>query len=447
MLLILSMLAAACTGDYSTTPTTLQHPPTSAPSAGPPNSGAEEAEPETPGDQDLVIELGGTLAVTVEHLVVTASPDGSQIDLVDGGPEGVASQPVWSPDGSSLAWVLVGQDGESVGVRGEDGETIYSSAVGSTPFYLQWNSSGQRLAYLRPAPIPVAGESDEPVPGDGAAPQGEGGLEVGLVEPGLPVTPVALGSPFFLSWAPDRDDLIAYRNQSELLYLSQEDGAVVLPAGEGPYTAPVWLTPQSVIVSDADSIDELNIETGERRELASVPGRVRFILSPNNERLAYSPAADGLLPGNQDQLIVLDLESGEEELVSQGFLLAWEWSPDSETLAWLAPAQTAEVDLVTYQRAHFNWSFWNDGNIEVGAPYLPSGLAARSYLPFFEQFAQSHKRWSPGSNAFAFAGSVDGFDGIWIQVVGHADEPVYLTPGDAVTWGPADPSGGGGSVL
>ncbi len=449
VLVALSLLAGACTGDYSSEPTTTVHPPTSEVPTTPPSTPPPDPGDPGPGDQDLVIELGGTLAVTVENLVVTVSPDGSQVDLVDGGPDGIASQPVWSPDGSRLAWAHVGPEGESVGIRSEDGDLTYSTAVGAVPFYLQWNSTGQRLAYLRSTPAPAVGEEDgeNPGGGDGGVDGGIGGVEAGLIEPGQPVVPLTSGSPFYLSWAPNRDELIALRNGSELMYLSQDAGALVLPEGGGPYTAPVWSSEVTVIVSDADSIDELNIESGERRQLAAVPGRVRFVLSPDRQRLAYSPSSDGLLPSAQDELIIVDIASGEDHVVATGLLLAWEWSPDSEILAWLAPGSSPEIGLVALQRHQFVWSFWKDGIVEEGAPYLPSDVAAQAYLPFFEQFSQSHKRWSPGSKAFAYAGSIDGFDGIWVQVVGHAEEPVYLTPGDAVTWGPADPVGGGSSVL
>ncbi len=435
--LALSLAAAACTGDYSATTSTTSTPPP----APPPNPQPVPPNSPSPGDSDLVLELGGTLAITVDNLVVTASPDGETVELVAGGRDGIASQPVWSPDGSRLAWVHLGPEGESVGVLSEDGEELSSTAEGAPPFYLQWSADGRRLAYLRSTPRSRTNEQGP----DGV--EVLGAIEAGLIDPGGPAQPLTTGSPFYLSWAPDRLELIALRNEDELLHLSEQGGVLTLPDGGGPYTAPVWSSPETVIVSDSDSIDELNIETGQRRELAQVAGRVRFILSPNKQRLAYNPTSDGVSPSETDTLRILDLNTGEEEVVSQGFILAWEWSPDSQSLAYLAPPSVDDVELVAMQRSRFIWSFWSDGDIERGAPYIPSLVDAREYLPFFEQFVQSHRRWSPTSNAFAFAGSVDGFDGIWIQVVGHADEPVFVTPGDSVTWGPADVSGGGQSVL
>lgn len=441
------LAAVACTGDYSTTPTTeaaQPQPTTTAPFVRPT---LPEGQPEAPGgDPELVIDLGGTLAITVEHLVVTASPDGEQVELVDGGPQGIASQPVWSKDGSKLAWTHVGPEGESVGIRDEEDEIQYSTAIGGAPYYLQWDEGGNQLAYLRPTPTPEPG-TDEGQNPDGAFDPGAGAVEAGIVFPGEPVLPISSGAPFFLSWAPNGEELIALRNESQLLHLSPAQGIVAIEDGDGPYTLPVWSSNTTLIVSDEDSIDELNVVSGDRRELAQVAGRVRFTLSPDKTRLAYSPAEDGLVPGGNDQLIVVDLESGAERIVTEGFLLAWEWSLDSQTLAWLAPAPIDEIEFAATQRSKFVWSFWTNGVVENGIPYLPSEIDARFYLPFFEQFVQSHHRWSPQSNAFAFAGTIEGVTGIWIQVLGFAEYPVFITPGDAVTWGPADPSGGSGSKL
>ncbi len=385
-----------------------------------------------PTTPELVAELSGTLAVTVENLIVAVSPDGSYVDLVDGGANGTATQPVWSPDGSRLAWVFVGPDGESVRVRSEGGEMLESESAVSLPFYIQWNASGRQLAYLRPSP-PAA-----PPLGDGPT----GALQAGVIEPGEPVRPVASGSPFYISWAPDADELIAYRNGNELLVLSGDADSGRVPDGAGPYTAPVWTGPDTVIVSDADSIDELNIETGVRTELVKVPGRVRFVLSPDLQRLAFSAAENGVSAGEEDRLVVRDVQTSEQSVVASGSLLAWEWSPNSESLAWLSP----EVDESASELPGFVWSFWKDGEVEAGEAYLPSATDVREYLPFFEQFAQSHHRWSPDSTAFAFAGSIEGRGGIWVQIVGQADEPSYLTQGDAVTWGPGEPPAVGSSI-
>lgn len=435
LLVVCSLMAAACTGDYSTNSPVVSAPSTTTSSSTPTPQPLDEAPvPLPPGSgQELGIEVSGTLAITVEHLVVTASPDGSNIELVDGGPDGAASQPVWSRDGSQLAWAHIGPEGESVGVRTAAGDVLYSVASGSLPFYLQWDAAGERLAYLRPEPSLSEGLG--------------GGVEAGFVRPGEPVLPADSGQPFFLSWAPEFVELVALRSATDLVHLSPDTGSITLPEGEGPYTVPVWTSDDTILVSDDDSIDELNILSGTRVEVAQTNGPVRFTLSPDRNRVAYSPAADGIGPGSNDQLIVVNLDSGNERIVTEGSLIAWEWSPDSETLAWLEPVSIDMIEQASAQRRQLVWSFWTEGVVEAGRPYLPSDLDASAYLPFFEQYAQSHTRWSPSSQAFALAGSFDGFKGIWIQAIGFADQPLFITEGDAVTWGPEDPGEASGSKL
>lgn len=428
--------ASACVGEYGpeadrarTTTTQPRNQPTT-PSTTP---GESDPEREGPADQPAIeIELSGTLAVTDEHLVVLVSPDGSEIELVDGGPDGVASQPVWSADGSMLAWSHVGEEGESVGVQGLEEDLVYSTTVGAAPFYLAWNSAADRLVYLRPD-VSSGGASN--------------GVEGGYLDPGSPSQSLATGSPFYLSWAPDVGELVALVGEAELVHIS-ESGVRAIEGGAGPYTVPAWSGLNTVVVADEDSVDELDITTGEREDLVATQGRVRFTLSPDRTKLAYSAAANGERTGPADELRVFDLETGSDRLVATGYIVAWEWAPNSETVAWLGPPTADDVELVAAQRTGLVWAFWDDGEVERGAPYFPSVLETQGYLPFFEQFAQSHHRWSPESNAFAFAGNVDGFDGVWLQVVGHAEQPLFLTPGDAVTWGPTDALGGaGGSLL
>lgn len=423
LLIALVLSATACRGDYSSQPTTTT---TSPPITLLPPPG--QATPPTTVESEPVVELGGTLAITLEHLVLLASPDGSSVDLVDGDAEGTASQPVWSPDGAALAWSHVGPEGESVGLQDAEGEVSYSIASGAAPFYLSWDSSGQRLAYLR-----MAVE--------------DGGIEMGLINPGTPVLPLFVASSLFVSWAPNEDSLVTLLDQQELLHVA-EAGTQNLPGAAGTYAVPAWSSESSLIVADADSIDEYNIASGERQDLASIMGGVRFVLSPDKQHLAYSDEEGGLR--------VLNLATGNAELVSDQSALAWEWSPDSQSLAFmgLAVAEEEEVEMVgieLVQRRSFVWSFWNVADtadeVEVGVAYVPSLLSIQSYLPFFEQYAQSHHRWSPDSNAFAFAGTIGAASGIWIQAVGYADLPLFVTEGDSVTWGPADMSGPTGSKL
>ncbi|MEL7158659.1 MAG: hypothetical protein AAFN30_18965, partial [Actinomycetota bacterium] len=132
-------------------------------------------------------------------------------------------------------------------------------------------------------------------------------------------------------------------------------------------------------------------------------------------------------------LAVLDIDSGESVQVSPTVPLSFEWSPDGRTLAWLAN----DFDGTG---GHTGWSFWDGTGITMAEPYRVSDRDRLTVLPFFEQYAISHSRWSPDGRAFAFAGILDDqpdgvASGIWIHVVGSGGPSIRIATGDAVTWG------------
>ncbi len=144
----------------------------------------------------------------------------------------------------------------------------------------------------------------------------------------------------------------------------------------------------------------------------------------------------GLAPaqsrGQESALIVVDVENRTTEVVTERPVVAWEWSPDGEKLAWL------ELDG-PISRRRGRWRFWSAEGPVVGDRRSPTvQLSIKemvNYLPFFAQYSFSLRRWSPDSSAFAFTGLVDGRDGVWILLVDVAAEPVLVAPGDIVNWG------------
>jgi TolB protein len=82
---------------------------------------------------------------------------------------------------------------------------------------------------------------------------------------------------------------------------------------------------------------------------------------------------------------------------------------------------------------------WDGATTRRYAAFFPSRVLLRDYLPYFDQYAQSHRLWSPDGSAFVFAGTLaNGESGIWLQPVGEEDaQPVSLGPGVYATWSPA----------
>jgi TolB protein len=80
---------------------------------------------------------------------------------------------------------------------------------------------------------------------------------------------------------------------------------------------------------------------------------------------------------------------------------------------------------------------WDGRTSTPFAGFLPSRAYLDHYLPFFDQYAQSHRVWSADSSAFVFAGTLtDGRSGVWVQKVVEGSEPAFIGPGVFAAWAP-----------
>ncbi len=195
-------------------------------------------------------------------------------------------------------------------------------------------------------------------------------------------------------------------------------------------------------------------------ELVPVAGPVRFVANDEGSLVAYlDEAEDGFLTiadrpqrgtlrqqrTNPLVLHVLDVESGKVSVVGvqenrEITPFAWEWSPDGQTLAFLARSD--------FDPDEVRWYFWQRGAIVTAtSAFKPSAVMSNVYLPFFDQYAQSHTGWAPDGTAYAFAGDVDGVSGVHVHIPGITPRSVRVSSGDMVTWSPGNVIAGGGVSL
>ena len=143
------------------------------------------------GDRLLVLMDDGS--------VITVGRDG------DGGislrgeedPDLETRQPVWSPDGSLVAWVEIGTAAppasSTLVTSRPDGSSRREVVVDTGTFFLQWDPTSSRLAYLGSF---------------------RGTVGMGVADPGADGGPVAktlgVGQPFYLSWGPEGDRLLIH---------------------------------------------------------------------------------------------------------------------------------------------------------------------------------------------------------------------------------------------
>ena len=413
------MTATACTGDASTAP----NPRTSIDLEG--ATGTDPAAPSSPQPRssdtglDSLSSLPGRLAISLgTDGLVTARPDGSQLVPVaqaEGAAE-IIAQPTFSPDGTHLAWVQVDPENQhsNVVVAAPDGSDAVATPTDPlVAFFLSWDPTSSRLGVLGNGP-----ES----------------IELDILELDAGLTSLAHGQPFYLAWAPDGMRLLAHVQGSDLTEFDLQGKATKLTHRAGSFQAPWWSDDgetQIYALATGGQGQSLTVRRGAHEEaILDYLGDARFVATPDGSSVAIltPPAGQGADAGG---LFVVDTTTGETQTVTREIIVAFSWSPDGQSLAYLAPVRTPEG-------VFGQWRVWKGGTTSGRyALHTPSEEYASTYLPFFDQYAQGMSMWSPDSSAFAYAGIEPGGDasGVWVQRLEGAAKPVRIGDGDVVTWG------------
>lgn len=361
------------------------------------------------GDRLLVLKDDGS--------IITVGPDGSQVIALATSPrtDVETRQPVWSPDGRSVAWAELETGAQGASSRlvtsAPDGSARTEFPVETGTFFLQWDPTSTRIAYLGNF--------------EGAIGMGVAGRDAD----GSPVsTTLGRGQPFYLSWSPEGQQLLIHVGSDTLGTLDLTGS--LLPIGDAPgiFQAPIWLADgRMVYAARSDDRQVLVVRDGDRvKELVVFQGSIEFVASPDGRRVAYR-IDDGSGPGGID---VVDARSGRSRTVTDAPTSTFHWSPDGERL--LLMTMESSDDPTTHR-----WRIW-DGKVTepIGPTFLPSPTFWRDYVPFFGQFAQTMTLWSPSGDAFAFAGQIGDQAGIWVQDLGAEDPTFVLDGGSVVSWSP-----------
>jgi TolB protein len=357
--------------------------------------------------------------------IFTIAPDGSRRRNLtsDAGATRRYSQPIWSPDATTIAFART--DFSTAGVGGalitmqHDGTGRVELPLAFPPFYMAWSPAGDQIAYL---------SNWQGLEGPTMA------LRLVDVAANTAGT-LAEGSPYYFSWSPNGDALLAHigSNRMELQRVTGERRALAqTPADFG---APHWLADgerlvyavgdaagQQVIVADLQGVP--------LQQVTDFEDRVGFALSPDGARIAYVLTAAGAPSNTYGPLYVAELETLRTVALPAPSVLANFWSPDGSKLAYLAR------DTSNPRRTWLRWNVW-DGSATVQyerfAPTLPF---VQSYLAFSDQYAQSLRVWSPDSRAITYAGiSEAGERGVFVQRLGEG-RAQRITSGEVATWSP-----------
>lgn len=356
--------------------------------------------------------------------------------------------PTWSRDGSQLAFMRVSSDGQEVETKlmvanmDDDSVTEVYKTDSEHPIYLNWSPDNINLSFISTT---VSGQSMilQSVPAQG----GER-------------TILDTGSPYYWSWAPDGSVMIVHAGSAttssppHLAFLSVDPASDTvtehgLEATPAAFQAPAW-SPNGNRIAMARSTDDKNEiivtdATGENPQaVGTFTQKTAFAWSSDGSRLAYIDGEHQIEAGAIGPLHVVDMETSEE-IVKEGNVIAFFWSPSGEELAYfiLMQAQTegsssgesgGSGQAAPQYILNLQVLDVTSGESHELFTYRPTQQFL-SLLPYFDQYHQSATIWSPDNNNLVLSFlSQSGTPGIAVVAASGKLEPRILAEGFLAFW-------------
>ncbi len=345
--------------------------------------------------------------------------------------------PAWSPDGRWIAAVGSDRAGSGVYCFG-DGENeqqwqLYRSQIGDreSPFYVYWSPDGRYVSFLANHPL--------------------GGIAFHIVpcEPNATDRVVALGQPFFWHWGQSSAELLIHAG------IGDDEGRFAL---FNPFDAPDQLQNHALpgyfqtpgfsadgkyiayATIDVDGESQIVIESRKTGQQVTAPhlGAAALSWSPTQSKLAF------MAPNDKSTHFYGPLgmmsPRGEYRQLTTESILAFFWSPDGKKIAYVAPTRR-RIGILQPNMRGKNGNGNGNGNGKSGvhpsrleeaatdkddirldlwvidltlstrqhlSNFSPTRLFVNQFLPFFDQYALSHRVWSPDSDALLMPMMVDG---------------------------------------
>lgn len=387
--------------------------------------------------------------VNSDGQVETLAPDGQDRRVLTRQGNTVFFQfPAWSPDGRRLAIIGSRRTGggiyvlpDEIGADNRPEGQVYFSAD-ETPIYLYWSPDGANLAFL-------ANQA-----------RNQMGLKIIDGEGARDSRLLATGAPFYWDWSANSRQLLVHIGEASgvgQLALIDVDGQTQADnlATPGVFQAP-GIAPSGrywAFAEDNDGLSALVVvdtQTGERRAFDQ-SGSLALGWSPTGDQLAFTNGAPDS-PHFWGPLRLLDVASGQTRVLTRQSVLAFFWSPDGRSIAFItvngdpqddgvnALAKTHQLARLARPAQQLGQGFLTLSVIDVATgggmrllDFQPTNVFLTQFLPFFDQYALSHRLWSPDSRALVLP--VVEETGAWVLVVPTGGgRPFHLAEGDVGFW-------------
>jgi TolB protein len=394
-------------------------PPALAPAVPSPATTADPTPDAGPQDTKQVEAASNIPALAVESAIDriafvdsagrlgTVAPDGHNGRLLT--QTGASYRfPAWSPDGRQIA--AVGVDGSEGGVYAwvdeEDAprNTLFASSM-RPPIYLYWSPDSRQVSFL-------------------ANDRSSLGLWLAATDGSAPARQIASGQPFYWDWSQSGDQLFVHSGgigrNARLAFLdagNEQTGENV--ASPGLFQAPGISRDGRYLAYGQDEGESFVVTIEEQasgqRTTAPHVGLAALGWSPTTQHLAWtSPRADQLTFAGP--LRIMDAPTGEVTTLVQDTVVGFFWSPDGQRIAYLTPTAAADnpgaarpAGLAALspapeaQRGRLSFRLWvvdvASGQQRLLSTFRPSEIFLNQFIPFFDQYALSHRLWSPNSDA------------------------------------------------
>lgn len=327
----------------------------------------------------------------------TVDPDGRNLRML--ATNGIYQFPAWSPTTNQIAAIGSTVAGAGVFVTTDEEDNVLVPVYeDSSPIYLYWAPDGENVSFIA--------NHREGLALHLVAADGSTGSSI-----------LSTGQPLYWQWLPDeQQQVVTHIGAGTLSYVDVDGNQSETELGDGGiFQAPALSASGDYLAFSQNSgvqkrsIMVQDLQADEQTYEQPHAGILAMGWSPADDKLAYiSPAEERAVFFGP--LRLYDADTNQSEVVVASDILLFFWSPDGRSILYItlrdAEGQQAQTDKMrlskpaAQQDIGFFTAFIYDvetGRSRALLTFRPTILFVTQFLPFFDQYALSHRIWSPDS--------------------------------------------------